>query len=201
MSNKCRGRYTIKGEGTEALAKELNKRAERHDTGLCNSMGKPTIAVMCYITSMLGPKWDANTDLEPVYLAGRGEEWPLVVKDGQVTFHAETLSSPPVDALTILSELYPIEIEMSYSLQCNNWEGGQTYRFREGKMTEVENDGRSAEDGLREAMEAFATTFGKWAEINASHIAQCKNIPEWGMECELVDANGKPWHLDLTPLE
>lgn len=130
MSNKCRGYYTIKGNGTEALLGELNKRAERHDT---------EDAIMCYLTPMLRDKGSPDVP-DNVYLAGWGNQWPLVIKDGQAEFWAETLLSPPVEALTTLSKLYPVEIELSYSLQENNWEDGKTLRVHEGKVTQIEPD-------------------------------------------------------------
>ena len=148
MSNKCRGSYTIKGEGAEALVREMNNRAKRHETSLEYSSGNLIIGAFCDITPILGPKWDAGSQREPVYLAGRGEEWPLVIKDGQAEFWAETRTTPPVDALCMLSELYPVEITLSYSLQCNNWMNGRTLRFYQGKVTQVRyGDFVLAEDG------------------------------------------------------
>lgn len=153
MSNKCRGWYAIKGEGMEPLVSELNKRVQLHEENLLAGGGMVTCAFVD-ITDMLGSKWAGRTvkggahlgpdgnlvwDYAPetVYFTGRGDDWPLIIKEGKAEFWAETRWAPPVDALTILSEIYPVEITLSYSLQCDNWMNGRSLRFSQGNVTQV----------------------------------------------------------------
>lgn len=139
MSNKCRGAYTITGEGVEAIVNELNKRAEDSYVDITDMLGPKWAGRMMATGAHAGPDGTLVPDYVPetVYFAGRAEDWPLLIKEGRAEFSAETRSVPPVDALTILSDVYQVEITLSYSLQSDNWMNHKTLRFNQGHVTLV----------------------------------------------------------------
>ena len=157
MSMKCRGNYTIKGDGTQTLVNELNalyKGVEKHS--YTSSAGVNVYDKYLDLTPLLGEQWEGRVVVSGGHLAPDGNfvddlvpdrfwvqlcenEWPLVVKDGQVAFYAATKWAPPIVALTVLSKVCPtVEVTLGYSLECDRWSGGRTLLFKKGTVLQVQ---------------------------------------------------------------
>ena len=137
MSERCYVKCRIKGHGTEALMNELHKKVTLDKGGFCH----------VEITPMLGPKREGRTGPdgklveyqvpETLYFGGSSLYCPPVIRNEQAEFWADTRWPPPVDALTILTELYEVEIELFYHIPCNRCENSRTLRFHRGKVMQV----------------------------------------------------------------
>ena len=142
MSMKVRAYYRIKGDAlcqrlAEYYAENVQRKKEVEEEWL-------------ELTPLLGNKWEgkleiAGSKLDPatgvwVDYYRPAEVWlllanPIIVKDREITFHAQSKWSPPIEALQILSGLYPEgEIELSYSTESYHWSDRTKLRLRQGEV-------------------------------------------------------------------